>query len=425
MAHALQSPGKPKTHETNKTRLLRQRYENLRCGDFMWKKTGASGGGTTVAHGGAQVIMSSSPSMARFAAKETLALRSGWDAVDRILPPRTAPARTLRAITANGYAGCATPITDFLTQLQRGKSIENAAHRLALARDSHRSYDGLTRSLNHSSRESKSCKQNHFNDLRIFSKSVDSAPVATDKSLKCTDEKSVSSLSVNNSANDWTPKIELEFYVPKSHSRMASTGDQMGHRHAKPKRSYIADLRLSLQGKIKKNTKRDQTAAATNVMAEIHKSVQYMDIIEHDAELEQDLSSRLMVDETTVADPRLNELLQQLAQNENLDSEKLVQEIAGILRSQTDPIEKAAIHMVELAKKSAFLNEVLSKKNNLENVYLAEINKLQAEVSRLSQASTSLSRSQNKMRSDSNRKFGALRSAVSGDCLSKKYRKEF
>ena len=311
-------------------------------------------------------------------------------------------------------------MADYLAQHQRGRSFDIGGSKYAYVREAHRSYEAASKSLKNSPRESKIRKESNFNDFGILTKSMDGT-VSNEKISKMIDEKS-SSIQNHSTSQDRTPKIALNVNFSKNLSRLASTGDQMGYRGTYVRASSIEsrDSRQQAADKLLK-LKKEAQGSKHNVMAELHKSVQHMDIIEHDAELEQDLSSSMVMDDPSPADPRISQLLAQIPTQRLLDSERLADEIAAVLQVKSDPVHEAARLLVEQAKRTAFLSEVLAKKNNLENVYLAEINKLQAEVARLSQASTA-HRSAEKPKSASKTKLRTLRHAMANERLTQPFK---
>lgn len=251
------------------------------------------------------------------------------------------------------YHKALTPSNDFASYL-RSKSFDET-HKYSLSSGYYKSFGGVhhthSKSYSDSSRQgatsAETVRQSKRLDFNIPRARISNFLFEHGSSIKETRQKALGGIS-------------------RFKTKTASTGEQKG--------TTLEEISSA------KNTPRKET----NVhLAELHKSVQHLDIIEHDAALEQDMSVCFIGEDQKTQDS-LTFRISQLASNTNKSS-NLKLAIQEELSKEESPLQAAAQCLADYATLVASLKDKLSKKEQIENIYLGEINKLQSELSKTSQ----------------------------------------
>lgn len=276
--------------------------------------------------------------------------------------------------------------TELFSMHRRGKSFDDNRNKSSYSRESLRSLDFTSpRAVESRSMETRPMRDSRLNDFSWAAKKLDlSSLTAATRHNNFMLEKGASGQNLACPPNVVVGSMISKFksnsnHSMKSQAEIASTGDRKATQVEAKAESKKESSSPRISSALLRQSSRPKS------FAQIHKSVQHMDIIEHDAELEQDMSVSFVHEEGLCGvDSLHSQIAAVLLKNKSLSSDLRYQAIEDIFRGQTDPFKSACKQVVDYASETVKLREKLAKKTKLEDVYLAEINKLQAELSKQS-----------------------------------------
>lgn len=275
--------------------------------------------------------------------------------------------------------------SELILSHRRGKSFDDTRPLASISRDSHRSLNySSTRAIESRSTEIRPQRESRLNDYSWASKKIDLSTLnASTRHNIFLLEKGASIQNISLFSNGFSGTGISKFKsssmsTARSQADLASTGD----RKASNIEAERPKVELSLDKSPRVSLSLLRHSARPKHLAQIHKSVQHMDIMEHDAELEQDISVSILQDDSMTADGLSHQIAAAMLKHKLTDTR--LSAVEDIFRSHADPFKSACRYVADYCCEMSRLKDRLDKKTKLEDVYLAEINKLQTELSKQS-----------------------------------------